>query len=140
MGTIRAFLTTNYRLAVLLLALALAAKALVPAGYMLGGILGGDAKVLTVQICADAQGTAFTKQIVVPHQGKTGESADAHGKAGAACAWSALSLASAMGADAALLALALVFILAGGILAATPPLWQRTHYLRPPLRGPPARA
>jgi len=56
------------------------------------------------------------------------------------CAFSPLAFAALGGADAPLLAIALAFILAFGF-ASTPPLrLARIAGLRPPLRGPPARA
>ena len=64
MGSIRTLLGERYRFAIVLVVLALAAKALVPAGFMIGT----EAKVLTVQICADAQGASFARQIVVPQR------------------------------------------------------------------------
>lgn len=134
MGSIRTLLGERYRFAILLVVLALAAKALVPAGFMIGT----ESKVLTVQICADAQGTSFARQIVVPQRSHGDDSGAAHGKAGTPCAWSALSLDAASGADAALLALALAFIVALSLWTATSAPPARTTYLRPPLRGPPA--
>ncbi|HEX7751282.1 MAG TPA: hypothetical protein VF440_02680 [Novosphingobium sp.] len=133
MGSIRTLLGERYRFAVLLVVLALAAKALVPAGFMIGI----EAKVLTVQICADAQGASFTRQIVVPQRPHGDDGGAAHGKADTPCAWSALSLDAASGTDAALLALALAFIVAVALWSATSAPPARTTYLRPPLRGPP---
>jgi hypothetical protein len=143
MGTLRAFLRDRGRLAVLLLALVLAAKALVPAGYMVGGEAGSGVRVLTVKICADALGTQFTRQIVIPQQGGEHGKGDAgHGDAGhktdGACAWSGLGMASLAGADPALLAIAFAFILALGFARLAPPRLERRAFLRPPLRGPPA--
>ena len=132
MHALRTFLRDHRRLAGLIVALALAMKALVPAGYMLGE----QAKVLTVSICADASGGATTKQIVVPHSGKQ----DEVGKSSTACPYAALGMASLPGADAALLALALTFILALGFAPVPLPRVVRGHHLRPPLRGPPAKA
>lgn len=109
-------------------------KALVPAGFMVGT---GD-RVLTVKICADAMGTMQTQQIVIPGNGGQGGNKSDHGKANGTCPFSALSFASLGGADPALLALALVFILALGFLPSTAPRTEQRSYLRPPLRGPPA--
>lgn len=134
MGSIRTLLGQRYRFAIVLVALALAAKALVPTGFMIGT----EATVLTVRICADAQGTSFARQIVVPQRSHDDDSGAAHGKAGTPCAWSALSLDATSGADAALLALALAFIVAVALWSATSAPPARTTYLRPPLRGPPA--
>lgn len=134
MAAFRLFLHDHRRFAVLLMALALAMKALMPAGYM---VAADGAQVLTITICADAQGGSYTKQIVVPHSGKHAAPAE---QAKDACPYSALSMATLGGADATLLALALVFILALGFVAAPRLRLEQTLRLRPPLRGPPATA
>jgi hypothetical protein len=129
---LRSFLRDHRRLAACLIALALAMKALVPAGYMLGA----TAHVLTVEVCADSQGKHLTQLIVVP-----GESTPAdHAKSDGPCAWSALGIAALGGADLALLALALAFILLLGFAPTAPAPRSRAHHLRPPLRGPPSLA
>lgn len=139
MQSFRALLL-RYRLAAfLLLALTLAVKALVPAGTMVSA----EAKVLTIRMCNDAQlaaGTAIAsaRTLAVPiKQVKPGAQ---HGKAEGVCAYAALSMASLAGADPALLALALLFILASGFAPLAAPAPRRSAYLRPPLRGPPAVA
>jgi hypothetical protein len=137
---IRAFLRTNRRLALGLIALALVIKALVPAGYMLGGPLGERAHVLTVAICADASGELTTKQITVPADGQADHGKADHAKAEGTCAWGLLAMAALAGADALLLALALAFILALGLAPSRPAVRTPRTYLRPPLRGPPAFA
>lgn len=136
MQVLRALVHRHRRLAVLLAVLALAIKALVPAGYMVG--LQGT--VLTVAICADASGGTVHKQIVVPPKGGASDLADAHAKAPATCAYAALGFAALAGADAALLALALAFVLALGFAPSRPAPQRRVAFLRPPLRGPPAFA
>lgn len=130
MTCFRAFLMSHTRVAALLVALALCVKALVPAGYMLGG----EAKTITVQICAESLGHPITKQIEV--------GAKDHGKAkaDAPCAFTALTHGALGGADPILLAAALLFILALAFAPLLPPAPSRVHYLRPPLRGPPALA
>lgn len=138
MGMLRTFLGNHPAAAMLLLALALAIKALVPAGYMAGGA----SRLLSVSICADASGGAAIRQIVIPMQGKPGENhgqgQDRHGTAAATCAYTALGMAALGGADAPLLALALVFIVLLGLRTAIPPAPLAALHLRPPLRGPPA--
>lgn len=135
MRTLRAFLRLHSRLALGLVVLALLIKALIPAGYMLGGELGGGDHVLTVTICTDASGGTMTQQIAVPTEGKGG-----HAKAEGACAWGLLGHAALAGADAVLLAAALAFILALGFAAIRAVPLARSRHLRPPLRGPPAFA
>ena len=87
-----------------------------------------------MRICADASGAKMTRQIVLPQTGQSGD----HAKADGACPYAALGMAAATGADAALLAIALGFILALGF--APIPAIPRSDplHLRPPLRGPPA--
>jgi hypothetical protein len=133
MRSLRTVLRNHPRLAALLVACALAIKALMPAGYMIGG----DARVLTIEICADATGGTMTKQIVVPHSDKH---EDAGKSSSAACPYAGLGMASLPGADAVLLALALVFILALGFAPTRPAPPRRIQEFRPPLRGPPALA
>ena len=135
MGTLRAFLLSHRRLAMLLLVAALCLKALMPAGYMLGTDGG---RTITVSICADASGAHLTRAIVIP--GKPAESAPAQAKGEGACAYSGLAMAALSGAAFGLLALALAFILALGFLPAVPPRLSRIVHARPPLRGPPAFA
>lgn len=134
MQLLRAFLMRHRALAALVVAAALCIKALVPAGYMIGT----SARVLTVELCADAQGGHLTTQIVLPGNGKPAGGQGDHGKAEGTCAFSALSFASLNGAAPALLALALLFILTLGLTPVTSPRPARLAHLRPPLRGPPA--
>jgi hypothetical protein len=130
MHVVRAFFLSHRRVAALLVALTLCMKALVPAGYMLGS----EPRMITVQICADSLGHQITKQIDV------GAKDHNKAKADVPCAFSALAHGALGGADPIQLALALLFIMA---LAFAPHLGlapKRAHYLRPPLRGPPALA
>ena len=135
MQALRALTHRHRLLALLIVVLALAVKAAVPAGYM--PALHGT--VLTVEICADASGGTVTKQIVIPQSGAPADGKSAHEKA-PVCPYAALGFSSLMGADVALLALALAFIIALGFATAPPVPLQRTEFLRPPLRGPPALA
>lgn len=129
MSPLRAFLMRHRSVAFMLVMAALCAKALVPGGYMIGQ----DSKVLTVQLCHDGLGETITKQLVIPMKG------DASGKQGKGdCAFSSLSMASLGGADTALLAMALAFIIALGFAPVRSPRPRRIFHLRPPLRGPPA--
>lgn len=138
---IRAFLVRHRSAALLLLALALAVKALVPAGTMVSA----QSKVLTISICNDAQIAANAAATAAPARAlavpfKQVDPSARHGKAEGTCPYAALSLAGLPGADPALLALALLFILASGFATIAAPAPRRSAYLRPPLRGPPALA
>jgi hypothetical protein len=135
MTRLRAFLLDRKRLALLLVALALAMKALVPGGFMLGA----QSQVLTVSICADSSGTHLTREIVVPREGGEKDTVSQHAK-GAPCAFSALGMDGLVGADPILLALALAFILAIGLAPLAAPTFEARTHLRPPLRGPPLTA
>lgn len=120
----------DYRIAALLMvALALCTKALIPQGYMVAG----GAKILTVQICSDGLSHKAMK-IVIPMESKQGGQGSGDGE----CAYGALNAASLAGADAPLLALALAFILALGFAPTRPAPLSRGTHVRPPLRGPPA--
>lgn len=136
MGALRTYLLGHRRIALALLALALLAKALVPAGFMLGT---GE-KLLTITICSDTTGQMVTKTLAVPLSGEHAPASDAQAKQDGACAFSALGHAALGGADLVLLAAALAFILALGFLPLAPPRLARIVHLRPPLRGPPAFA
>ena len=134
MNAFRAFLRSLRQLAALLFMATLCMKVLVPAGFMIGQ----DSKVLTVQLCNDGLGHNLTKQIAIPMNGEPSDSGGKHEKADGACPFSALSMASLSGADQALLAVALAFILALAFAPTQVVLPKRVFHLRPPLRGPPA--
>ncbi|WP_206238710.1 hypothetical protein [Novosphingobium terrae] len=130
MTALRAFFLHHRRVAALLIALTLAMKALVPAGFMLGS----DSRVLTVQICADALGQQVTQKIVLP----SSHSGEDKAKSDSPCHFTALGHAMLGGADPLLLAVALAFVLALGFAPVLAPAPRRIAFLRPPLRGPPA--
>lgn len=132
MSLLRALIRDHRAIALLLLACALAVKALVPQGYMAGG----GQKFLSVQLCLDGI-THKSIAIAVP---MNGEHAPEKAPTDEPCAFTALSMAALSGADAPLLALALLFILATGFAPRTLTLRGQTPHLRPPLRGPPLTA
>ena len=132
MDAFRHILLVRRRMAFAVIALALAMKALVPAGLMV------DTRnhVLTITICADASsGHLISKQIVIPEKPAQGQSAQA--KSGEACAFSGHGMAALSGADPLLLALALAFILLLGFAAVAPLRLNSARRIRPPLRAPP---
>lgn len=133
MTQLRTILLDHRRLALLLVAFALAMKALVPGGYMLGT----QSQVITVSICADSSGGHLTRQIVVPRESGEKDTVSQHAKSGP-CAFTALGMAGLAGAGPILLGLALAFILAIGLAPLPIPVLQPRAHLRPPLRGPPA--
>lgn len=126
----RTWLRSHRAFAALFLAVMLSVRLLMPSGYMLSS----ESKVLTVVICTGIAGEHQTTQLVIPmEKQKAGHDA---GKSDP-CPYSALSMVSTTGADAALLVAALAFILALGFAAVVEPLRGRIAYLLPPLRGPP---
>lgn len=132
MSVMRALLMRHRALALLVVVAALCMKVIVPTGFMIGQ----KSKVLTVQICDDALGNHAVKQIAIPMKDGGSDSGQKQGKG--ECPFTSLSMASMTGADPALLALALAFILALGFAPARLTLSKRIFHIRPPLRGPPA--
>jgi hypothetical protein len=132
MGGLRQILMQRRQLALWLVALALAMKALVPGGFMVRE----QGTVLTIAICGDVAGAHLSRQIVVPQREAPQDLASQHAK-GAACPYSALDMSGTAATDPILLGLALAFILAIGLapLVASEPSVHA--HLRPPLRGPP---
>jgi hypothetical protein len=112
MRGLRAILLHNRHLAVALVIIALAMKALVPPGYMVAG----SSRSLTVLVCADSIGARSAVQVTIPQIG---------GK-------------QAGGADPIQLALALAFTLALGFLAIATPRVIRSRRVLPPPCGPPS--
>lgn len=127
----RRFLLSHPRAAAALIALALAMKLAVPAGFMPVAAPGQ----LMVLIC-----TEFGPQHVAIDVPGMPAKPDDGAKMDQPCAFAGLGLAWLPGADAMLLAAALAFILVLGFAAVTLPLLARTPRLRPPLRGPPRTA
>lgn len=135
MARLRALIRDHARLTLVLLALVLAVKAVIPAGFMLSS---GGERFLTVTVCSDATGVPRQMQIALPHKD---DAKAAHAEAadkGAPCAFAGLGHALLGGADPVLLAGALAFILLIGLAPLTAPRLRGVAYLRPPLRGPPA--
>ena len=138
MHAIRAFFRCHRSLALALVLLALAMKALVPAGFMPAA----PGKVLSVVMC-DGQGAMQANatqaaKLALPDAGKSGES-NPTAKSDSACPYGGLN-AALDGTDALLAAALLLFILALGFAPATIPALRRADHTQPPLRGPPAFA
>ena len=134
MHRMRAFFLRHQLLAILVVMVALSMKIVVPNGFMIGQ----NSKVLAVQLCTDGMGQGVAAKIAIPMKGAPGDSSGKQGKT--ECPFASLSMASLTGADPALLALALAFILALGFAPTHTADPKRFSYLRPPLRGPPALA
>jgi hypothetical protein len=117
-------------LALWLIAMALAMKAAMPAGYMLAK----QDKVLTVLICADASGAHLSKAITIPAAGK----AEGGARSADTCPYASLALASLGASDAPFVALAIAFMLLLGFAPVRIPRLVGNAFILPPLRGPPA--
>jgi len=124
----------NHRRLLLAFALlALALRALLPAGTMLAP----EGRTLTVTICADATGLPQLREIAVPGAPRDGHAPAKSGADGNACPYAGLAMASLAGADPVLLAAALALLMVLGLLAVAPPPAAQIRRLRPPLRAPP---
>ncbi len=133
MSPLRTFIGHHRRFSALLMALALAMKVFLPAGYMLEA----QSRVLTVLVCTDASDANHTAHVAISiHETNGRKTTSADGT----CPYSALSLASLGGIDPILLGLALGFILALAFTSSKIPRIGSTRYAWPPLRGPPLMA
>lgn len=134
MRTITTLIRDHRILAMLLLAVALCVKAVVPQGYMLGS----GQKTLSVQLCYDGI-EHRTAQIAIPVDTERSNPAGPHqdGRPDQHCAFTALSMGALGGVDTPLLEQALIFIIARGIAPPDVILSERLSRLLPPLRGPP---
>lgn len=121
----------HWRLAIVLVAMTLFARIAVPSGFMPVATDHG----IVMAICSGAGPvSAASAMAEMPqHKGKT----DA-GKPESPCAFSGLAVPSLTGADPFLLMIALVFLMALGMLPSLRIALPDRHGLRPPLRGPPA--
>ncbi len=141
MHALRALLFGHRRIAILVMALALGMKALLPAGYMLSSAAESATGVLTLALCHEGgKGATVASSVAVPAGKAAQDGHDSHAKADGQCPYSSLSMAALGGASAPLLALALAFILALGLVPARRLPFGPIAHLRPPLRGPPAHA
>ena len=122
--------------AVLICTATLLLKLLVPTGYMIDN----DHGRFVIAICS---GTGpVTAMMDMP--GMHGDAPDHgtskdHGKAEMPCPFSCLSAAALGAVDPTQLAALIAFIVAIGLAGVLPPAPSGPAYLRPPLRGPPAR-
>lgn len=145
MGSLRALLQDRVVVAGLVVALALFLRVLVPPGYMLAS--GADGPALT--LCPQGfPGTAAKSSHHPAAHAATGHDAasedgrdhPAHDQTSRPCPYAVLTLAPLAAADPVLLATAVAFVLAAGFAARPAVIVRDRAFLRPPLRGPPARA
>jgi len=125
---LRLFLRSHARLAALVVAMALAVRILVPAGFM--PTLQQDGS-LTIALC---NGTSpATMELKIPgmkHHGGEHQTQER-------CAFSDLALPVLGGADPVQLAAAIAFLMLAAFFAVPAFDLRRARQLRPPLRGPP---
>jgi len=127
----RRFILDHPRIAAALIALALAMKLVVPAGFMPATAQGK----MMVLVCTEFG----PQQMAIDVPGMPAKSDDA-AKMDHPCLFSGLGLTWLPCADPLQLAAALFFILALGFAAVATPLLARLSHLRPHLRGPPLTA
>ena len=127
----RRFILSHRRVAAALIALALAMKLFVPAGFMPVASPGQ----IMVLVCTEFG----PKHVAIEVPGMPAKPDDG-AKMDPPCAFAGLGLAWLPGADAVLFAAALAFILALGFASVTPPRLLRARHAWPPLRGPPLSA
>ena len=132
MHSMRAFFLRHRVMAIVLVIAALSMKIALPAGFMIGQ----GSRVLTVQVCDEATGSAAARLFAIPVHGNDGDSSGKQTKND--CPFSSLSMATVSDAGPLLLVLALSYILALGFAPVHFPQPRREFHLRPPLRGPPA--
>jgi len=126
--SLRHYLRAHRRIAALVVALALAVRILVPAGFM-PAIDGG---AITVTLCNGYGPATVTLAIPGKHHGGDGGQ-----RTQQPCAFADLALPVLGGADPVQLAAAIAFILLAAFFAVRAFPLARPRQLRPPLRGPP---
>lgn len=134
MSPLRTLILDNARLSLVLLALALAIKAMVPAGFML---VPGKDRTLTVMICSAASAEPREIKLVIPADGAGSSNQDQRAAKDKPCTFSGLGQLALSGADPLLLVALLAFILLIGIGPRRAPRLRDAPFLRPPLRAPP---
>ncbi|WP_240950325.1 hypothetical protein [Novosphingobium sp. ERN07] len=135
MNRLRRLAFSNRVFACALIALALAMKLAVPAGFM--PVMSGGQ--IVVAMCSGSG--PMTMAIAIPglKQGKS-ESGGEHDKADAPCAFAGHSVPSLGAMPELLLAVAMAFIVALGLRPLAFPASPEPPYLRLHLRAPPAQA
>lgn len=134
MHDLRRLLLSHRAIAGLVIALALAMKVLMPAGFMPTMTDGR----MVVSVCS---GTGSTTMVVTIPGMKHGDGEPrGDGKPEAPCAFAGLSMPSLAAADPLVLALAILFVMATGLRPITVLRVAAPQFLRPPLRAPPTTA
>lgn len=134
MQAIRHLLAQRH-LAVLICAVTLLLKLLVPPGYMIDA----DHGRFAITICSGVAPATMTMDMPGMHGGTAdhGKSKD-QGTRELPCAFTGLSAAVLCPIDPIQLAALIAFVLAISLTTIVPPAPSQPAFLRPPLRGPPA--
>lgn len=132
MAVWRSFFLRHRRLALLLVVMALLTKAIVPSGFM---VMPSNGTIM-ISVCS-GQGPEMVALDLGKGSVDHGGDHDDGKKADHPCAFSSLGMAAASGADIALLALAVAYVLALGFLPVALRQRRAPVRLRPPLRAPP---
>ena len=144
---LRRLILCHRALAVLICAVALAVKLLVPAGYMIGDAGGRTVMILcpgaAMPAAAAAAAAATATATPMDHGGMATHAAGddagkAHGMAEPPCAFAGLAAPALAAADPLLLAIAIAYGLAVALRPVRVASRAAAPHLRPPLRGPPA--
>jgi hypothetical protein len=127
-------LLAKRHLSVLVCAVTLLLKLLIPPGYMINN----DHGRIAITICSGVAPLAMTTDMPGMHGDMVdhGKSKD-HDRAEMPCAFAGLSAAMTGAIDPLQLSALIVFILAVCLVAGSIPAPSRPAHLRPPLRGPP---
>jgi len=131
MATLRAFFRRHAALALLIVLMAIGLRALMPAGYMTNV----SAQGITVELCSGVAGQTVT--IALPGDHRSGDTDRGH--VDAPCAFAGLGSQALAAIDPFVLAIAIAFIMAAVFRRVVAGLVTPPGFLRPPLRGPPAR-
>ena len=134
MTDLRRHILGHRRWVVALIALALLARLLVPAGVM-PSVSGG---IVTVELCSGYGVEKVT--IAIPGLPDQHQQQGEHRKGDSPCTFSGLTAPSLGGADPLILAISIAFIVATAFRNAPIVHERRATWLRPPLRGPPIPA
>lgn len=129
-------LLAQRHLTVLMCAATLLLKLWVPTGYMIDTASGH----IAITLCSGFAPVPMTMAMPGLHRDMPdhGKSED-HGKAEMPCAFAGLAAAMTGAIDPVQLAVLIAFVMATGLICSIPPAPSDPIYLRPPLRGPPAR-
>ena len=133
MGLLRRLLAQRY-LVTLLCCAVLALKVVVPAGFMVSA----DDGRITVKLCSGTVGAPA--ELLIPVKRDSGMPDTQHREQHAVpCPYASLAFSALNAVDPIQLARLVAFILAVGLVGMALPSREQPVYLRPPLRGPPAR-